>query len=1153
MTAATMWMARDLPRRLVQAMAADLLQGPVKLDGFRIEPWHKLELLGLEVGAPATLPMVERAAFDRVTIEGTLEELLVGRIEHLTLSGMKAHLITSVELEEGTGHEISIGELTIQPATVTARGKNGRTTSWNLDGSLREVFGESGGEDTSGTVHVVSPSLELSPVLELLGLWLPDVTTVSALGTGTLKAFAADLELGDTPRASLRATQGEIKSEDLMLTLDDLAIQSQPEDDNGFALIVTTSGTRVADDSRELDLGPVQWTATVVPVADAPSLLRIDLDAKLEALDEAKLTAAWNQMTRQLTGAEGKISGFDLSHLRGEFRAEGQADLEFHGEGTDLVLEATVRPRTLELGSTSLSSARSLLTVTSRVPFENLTTTPPKLEGVLQANLVLPTATGALAGWELPAVAFPAKVEFDGKIVDSGDESPILQGTWEWTPAATGRLSATGTLNPRDPVTTDLGWAWEGSEIGPLTRLLEQAGLLDNSNQLPASGQLSGRGRLSGSLMDPEIHAELALNDGTIQLTDEPWLLREAEAKIEIDWWPHPRSPEIRIDEATAALHHPKWEPVPVTLRATAPTARDLRSGTVKETMVEILNLGRIEVAGSWRREPGRIEAEGTVHGRELDLAGWQNVLRIETADLAFKGLAQADLEGALTGDRWKLHGPVRLEGLGFSSTDGGRVLEGLAADWTVDVAGGQGPILATGSGTSNGFLVLWDTFFADLSNLEAQWNLDANADLRDESWRLKAEVTVPEGPVIEGELQRPTKSRGALAYTLDVHVEDLEQTHERYLQTILDERFKKPQLGGELRASLHGTVDLEAGTSLAGSLSLENLLWNPGEALALTGFDLELPLDLRFGSSGGKRLRGRMSFDRLSFRDLRLPPTQTGLWIENDGLELEEPLSFEILGGSITLGSLRLGDLFEPDRYLESSLNLTGLSLGKISEALGLFPLEGTIEGRLPSVQLSADSLQVEGGGEIGLFGGTVTVKDISGKEILTPFPSLTLSAEFDGIDLGLLTNRIDFGEMTGILRGSITDCELFRSVPVRCSAYFETVEQPGVSRTVDVKAINNLSILGTGAGTNVFDRGLQRFLDRYRYERLSVEVRLDNDVLLLKGMKGRGEEELFMKGRFPFPIDIVNVQPGRTVSFQAMMRRLQNLDFSAATTKPK
>ena len=80
-------------------------------------------------------------------------------------------------------------------------------------------------------------------------------------------------------------------------------------------------------------------------------------------------------------------------------------------------------------------------------------------------------------------------------------------------------------------------------------------------------------------------------------------------------------------------------------------------------------------------------------------------------------------------------------------------------------------------------------------------------------------------------------------------------------------------------------------------------------------------------------------------------------------------------------------------------------------------------------------------GGGEkaIGVFGGTVRLKDISGKDVLSPFPSLTLSAEFDGIDLGRLTRRLDFGEMTGILQGSITGCELFRKVPVRCSARFD------------------------------------------------------------------------------------------------------------------
>ena len=111
-------------------------------------------------------------------------------------------------------------------------------------------------------------------------------------------------------------------------------------------------------------------------------------------------------------------------------------------------------------------------------------------------------------------------------------------------------------------------------------------------------------------------------------------------------------------------------------------------------------------------------------------------------------------------------------------------------------------------------------------------------------------------------------------------------------------------------------------------------------------------------------------------------------------------------------------------------------------------------------------------------------------------------------------------------------------------------TVERKGVSRTLNVKAINNIAILGTGGGVGVFDRGIRRFFDRYTYDALGVRMSLENDVFLLRGLERRGDRELFLKGRLPFPIDVVNAQPGKTVSFRTMLERVRSLDFSAATT---
>jgi hypothetical protein len=57
-----------------------------------------------------------------------------------------------------------------------------------------------------------------------------------------------------------------------------------------------------------------------------------------------------------------------------------------------------------------------------------------------------------------------------------------------------------------------------------------------------------------------------------------------------------------------------------------------------------------------------------------------------------------------------------------------------------------------------------------------------------------------------------------------------------------------------------------------------------------------------------------------------------------------------------------------------------------------------------------------------------------------------------------------------------------------------------------------------------------------------------------VLRGTAGSKEgRELFVRGRLPFPINIVNAQPGKTVSFSSMVERLKSVDFSTTSSTPK
>src|SRR5262249_53725699 len=174
----------------------------------------------------------------------------------------------------------------------------------------------------------------------------------------------------------------------------------------------------------------------------------------------------------------------------------------------------------------------------------------------------------------------------------------------------------------------------------------------------------------------------------------------------------------------------------------------------------------------------------------------------------------------------------------------------------------------------------------------------------------------------------------------------------------------------------------------------------------------------------------------------------------------------------------------------------------------------------------------------------------DISGVDMLSRYPQLTFSAEFQDMDLESVTNTFDFGEMSGTLFGQVQDCELFQGTPVRFDAGVHTLRRG--SRTIDVKAVNNLAILGTGGGAGALGHGLTRFIHRFTYEALGIHMTLARDEFLLRGLERSHGREMFLTGRLPFPIEIVNAQPGTPISFSEMLERLRSLDGGTATTTP-
>ncbi len=1176
---------RDYP--FVDALRFDQLVVEGSIFGMLDNRFDRLTLRGADVHlapapapAPATEPPGRPPVIGELILEPASIRLAGGeQTEHGAGGEQTEHGAGGEQTEHGAGGPGREDLVLCVEAVVRDVGPT--------EGLNRKVEGSA---PTFGAaeVRLSAPELDLQPLYALASTTPPELearatNVVAELITGP----GGDRLTASAERASLAAGGRHLELQQLDLLADRFGPVT--------SIHLGAAGAAAQLAGRLATLAQPSAEATITTAEDGA--WRVEIVPRLTWLADGHLAADWDPARERLLGFEARLRGLEVERLLPDsgLAATAGAVLRAAGDRLDYRLEMVVAELALG-GDRELTGIEgSTFHATGSLPFEPLAALrPPVWDGPVEATIEAPTGRGRWGALRLPPAAFPLAASFNGRWL--GDQGHRLSGEYRLDSAAAGRLAASGEVAVHgSEASAELTWAWTGIDLERLLRLLREAGLPLPVFELTGNGE--ARGRLRRPIgAQPAIRGELHLErlEAAGETAAGRVRLNGGESTVSASW---PGKGPIKISrlDASGTLAAPGTLPLDLKLEAAGRLDLDLANGRLEGNLQETqgAGLGSADFSGGWRRRSDGRAAGATISGTEvsaslslaaLDLGRWQRVAESlaradALADYELRGIAGADLEGTLADGAWNLAGPVRLESAGFASLDGSRVTEGLDSRFDIAVHGAtEAPIEAQAKGHLGGFLLLWNTFFGDFSKVEA--SLDAHARVEPVAgghrrWRLEVAGTLPGGPVVEAALE---DRDDGWRYTLSLDDTDLAATHERYLAPLLEEQLGRFELGGKLSARVHGNFRTRGppAWSLIGGVQIQDLsAASGGGQAAIAGLDLDLPLHLRRPARGGQteqrdgggqtpgspgselelsgpRLAGRLAFERLAVRGLELPPTESDLAVEADSVGLEKPVGLSVLGGTVTLERLTLRELLRSSRHLESSIDLSGIRLERLADELELIPLEGALNGRLSGVRLSPTLLSVDGGGTIEAFGGTVEVRDISGQDVLSRFPELRLSADFRDLDLGALTRRLDFGEMTGILQGTVEDLELFRGVPVRFFARLETTHREGTPRTVDVKAVNNITILGTGQRASVLDRGIQRFFDRYTYARLGVTMRLDNDVLLLHGLEHRGNKELFLRGRLPFRIDVVNAQPGKTVSFQTMVKRLKSLDFARATTEP-
>jgi hypothetical protein len=261
----------------------------------------------------------------------------------------------------------------------------------------------------------------------------------------------------------------------------------------------------------------------------------------------------------------------------------------------------------------------------------------------------------------------------------------------------------------------------------------------------------------------------------------------------------------------------------------------------------------------------------------------------------------------------------------------------------------------------------------------------------------------------------------------------------------------------------------------------------------------------------------------------------------------LLEPTELPILDGGLAIEDLSVRELGKPEMSVRFAGELKPISVTLLSRAFGWPEFAGTIAGRIPQVSLEEDVLSLGGDLDAQVFGGQVKVNALKLQNPLGDYPQLSANITMRNLDLEAVTGTFSFGKITGRLNADIRDLELFQWAPVRFDARLYTPPGDKSRHLISQRAVNNLSNIGGGGGgvTAALSSGFLRFFEDFRYDRLGLSCRLENEICLMDGIeRQQGESYYIVKGSGLPRIDIIG--NAHRVSWSRLVSQLAAIQAS-------
>jgi hypothetical protein len=245
-------------------------------------------------------------------------------------------------------------------------------------------------------------------------------------------------------------------------------------------------------------------------------------------------------------------------------------------------------------------------------------------------------------------------------------------------------------------------------------------------------------------------------------------------------------------------------------------------------------------------------------------------------------------------------------------------------------------------------------------------------------------------------------------------------------------------------------------------------------------------------------------------------------------GFELARPARLPVFDGAVLVNTFALRNLGLENTEMDFDATLEPISMSLLSLAFGWPSLNGQLSGTIPGLTYRNRVLSVDGDLVASVFDGTVIGRNFKLENPGGPWPRLYADVTARALDLSLVTNTFEIGSITGRLDADINGLELFNWSPVAFDARLYSTPGDKSKRLISAKAVTSISNVGGGGGTvtAALQSGFLRFFDDYRYDRIGIACRLENEVCTMSGIEPAGMGFYLVKGRGIPRIDVIGNQ---------------------------